>query len=361
MNSEHSTDQQIPELLHEQQTKRTALYLTRSRHGILRLRIMNAVTNIDRLFRAGRSFVAWAVVGLVWLLGLCTLCVSESAAMDIAILQSSNIPAYHEAVAGLKATGPIGAIYTEYDAQGDLELGKKLARKLRASNASLVVAVGLKAALAAKVEIVDVPIVYMMILDPLKHQLTAANMTGTLLEVPLDRQLKIMRAFLPNLHRIGTLYDPAKTSSRVKEAARQATISDFQLKELPVESEKDVAQQLRSLLSDVEALWLMPDSTVLTNESVRFILESALARQIPVIGFSPEFTRLGALLSLSINYGDVGRETGLLVKRILDEERLLPLNPVPIERLKITVNLKTARFLGMTFPKELMSLVDETY
>ena len=325
----------------------------------LELRTSNPRTS--RATIPGRSITAWAVVGLVWLLGLCTLCVSESAAMDIAILQSSNIPAYHEAVAGLKATGPIGAIYTEYDAQGDLELGKKLARKLRASNASLVVAVGLKAALAAKIEIVDVPIVYMMILDPLKHQLTAANMTGTLLEVPLDRQLKIMRAFLPTLHRIGTLYDPAKTSTRVKEAARQATLSDFQLKELPVESEKDVPQQLSTLLSDVEALWLMPDSTVLTNESVRFILESALARQMPVIGFSPEFTRLGALLSLSVNYGDVGRETGLLVKRILDEERLLPLNPVPIERIKITVNLKTARFLGMTFPKELMSLVDETY
>lgn len=317
------------------------------------LRMMKTSDYIDRLFRA--------VVGLVWLLGLCTPGVSESMAMDIAILQSSDIPAYHEAIAGLKATGPIGAIYTEYDMQGDLELGKKLARKLRASNASLVVAVGLKAALAAKVEIVDIPIVYMMILDPLKHQLTAANMTGTLLEVPVDRQLKIMRTFLPTLHRLGTLYDPAKTSSRVKDAALQATISDFQLKGIPVESEKEVPQQLRALLPDIEALWLMPDSTVLTNESLRFILDSSLSHQIPVIGFSPEFARLGALLSLSVNYGEVGRETGLLAKRILDRELLLPLNPVPIERLKITVNLKTAKYLGITFPKELLSLVDETY
>jgi putative ABC transport system substrate-binding protein len=123
-----------------------------------------------------------------------------------------------------------------------------------------------------------------------------------------------------------------------------------------------VPQQLRTLLSDnIEVLWLMPDSTVVTNESVRFILESSLAQQIPVIGFSPEFTRLGALLSMSVSYGDVGRETGLLARRILDGERLMPLNPVPIERLKITVNLKTARFLGITFPKELMSLIDEIY
>ena len=322
---------------------------------------MNQINQINRLFRAGRSLTILAVMGLVLLLSLCSLCVSESAALDIAILQSSEIAAYREAIAGLKATGPIGAIYTEYDAQGDLELGKQLARKLRASNASLVVAVGLKAALAAKAEIVDLPIVYMMILDPLKHQLTAANMTGTLLEVPVDRQLKIMRTFLPSLHQLGTLYDPAKTSSRVKNAVEQAAGYDFQLKGLPVESDKDVPQQLRTLLSDVEALWLIPDSRVLTNESIGFILESALARRIPVIGFAPEFTRLGALLSVSVSYGNVGRETGLLAKRVLDGERLLPLNPVPSERLKITVNLKTAKFLGITFPKELTSLIDETY
>jgi hypothetical protein len=63
----------------------------------------------------------------------------------------------------------------------------------------------------------------------------------------------------------------------------------------------------------------------------------------------------------SPSIGEVGRETGLLAKRILDGERLLPLNPVPIERFKITVNLKTARFLGISFPKELTSLIDETY
>jgi putative ABC transport system substrate-binding protein len=323
---------------------------------------MNALDDICRLFRGGRFTTARAVVGLVWFLGLSILIVSESTALDIAILQSSDIPAYHEAVAGLKATGPMGAIYTEYDVQGNLNLGKELARKVRASNTSLVVAVGLKAALAAKSEIPDVPIVYMMILDPLKHQLNGANMTGTLLEVPVDRQLKVLRTFLPTLRRLGTLYDPAQTSSRVKEAGRQATINDFQLKRIPVENEKDVPQQLRTLLSDnIEVLWLMPDSTVVTNESVRFILESSLAQQVPVIGFSPEFTRLGALLSMSVSYGDVGRETGLLARRILDGERLMPLNPVPIERLKITVNLKTARFLGITFPKELMSLIDEIY
>ena len=305
--------------------------------------------------------VAPAIVGLTVLLCLLSLLVSFATAADIAILKSSEIAAYDDAVKGFMATAPAGATYTEYNLRGDLELGKKLAKKIRASDTSLVVAVGLKAALVAKLEISDIPTVFMMVLDPQKHQLNGANMTGTLLEIPVDRQLKLLRTFLPTKHRLGILYDPSKSASRIKDAEPHAAANDFQLQGFPVTSEKDVPQQLRALLATGEALWLMPDSTVLTDESIRFILESALAQHVPVIGFSPEFTRLGALLSLSVNYGEVGRETGLLAKRILDGERILPLKPVPVERLKITVNLKTARFLGIMFPKELNSLIDETY
>jgi putative tryptophan/tyrosine transport system substrate-binding protein len=280
---------------------------------------------------------------------------------EIAILKSSGISAYDQAITGFKSTAPSGLIYSEYDVQGDLEHGRKLARKIRASDTSLVVAVGLKAALAAKLEIIDIPIVYMMILDPSKHNLTAPNMTGTLLEIPADRQFKILHAFLPNLHRLGMLSNPTSNHGKVKDTISQAAAHSFQLQEFPVESEKDVPQQLRSLLGSTDGLLLVPDSTVLTNESIGFILETSLARRVPVIGFSPEFTRLGALLSLSVAYGEVGRETGVLAKRILDGDRKLPARPIPIERLKVTVNLKTARFLGIEFPKDVSHLIDETY
>jgi putative tryptophan/tyrosine transport system substrate-binding protein len=322
---------------------------------------MRICDHLSQPIRVRRVAGALSVLGLTVLLSLWTLSVAKAAAPEIVILKSSGLAAYDQAVEGFKATAPSAALYTEYDLRGDLDLGKKLAKKIRASDASLVVAVGLKAALAAKLEIVDIPIVYMMILDPLKYQLNGSNMTGTLLEIPLDRQLRLLHTLLPTKHRLGVLYDPSKTASRMKEAELQASANAFQLQGFPVASEKEVPQQLRALLASVDALWLMPDSTVLTDESIRFILESALAQHVPVIGFSPEFTRLGALLSLSVNYGEVGRETGSLGKRILDGERILPLRPMPVERLKITVNLKTARFLGITFPKELNSIIDETY
>lgn len=287
--------------------------------------------------------------------------VGDAVAAEIAILKSSSITAYDQAITGFKSTAPSSAIYSEYDLQGDLQQGRKLARKIRASEASLVVAVGLKAALAAKLEIVDIPIVYMMILDPSKHNLNAPNMTGTLLEIPAERQFKILRAFLPNLRRLGMLSNSGTNPSKTKETVAQAAANSFVLQEFAVESEKEVPQQLRALLASTDGLLLIPDTTVLNNESIGFILESALARRVPVIGFSPEFTRLGALVSLSVSYGEVGRETGMLAKRILDGDRKLPAKPIPVERLKITVNLKTARFLGIEFPKEVNHLIDETY
>ncbi len=320
---------------------------------------MNCLSRIGRPIAAvpaGRL-----ILGVVLTLGIHATQACESVAMEIAILKSSSISAYDQAITGFKSTAPSGAIYSEYDVQGDLDQGRKLARKIRASEASLVVAVGLKAALAAKLEIVDIPVVYMMILDPSKHQLSAPNITGTLLEIPADRQFKILRAFLPNLRRLGLLSNSGTNQAKLRDTIAQAAAHSFQLQGFPVESEKDVPQQLRSLLGATDALLLIPDSTVLTNESIGFILETSLARRVPVIGFSPEFTRLGALLSLSVSFGEVGRETGVLAKRILDGDRKLPAKAVPIDRLKITVNLKTARFLGIEFPKDVNHLIDETY
>lgn len=285
----------------------------------------------------------------------------EAAGLEITILKSSDIKAYNDAIDGFKAMSPGSAIFAEYDLRGDLERGKQLAKRVRTSESSLVVAVGLKAALAAKLEIEHIPILYMMILDPFKHHLTTNNMTGVLLEIPPDRQLKIMRSFLPGLHRVGMLYDPEKTSDKLKEAELRASAQDFQIQGFPVTSEKDIPQQLRTLLSESDALWLIPDPTVVTDESIRFILESAVAKHVPVIAFSTEFTRLGALLSLSVDYGEVGRETGRLAKRILNGEPVLTLKPVSVQRIRITVNQKTARYLGITIPKEVESLIDDTY
>ena len=294
---------------------------------------------------------------LVWLL----FGTSFASATEIIILKSSDIAAYNQAINGFKAALPSGTILSEFDLQGDLEKGRKLARKIRASDPALVFAVGLKAAKAAQLEIVDIPVVYSMVLDPAKYGLTTPNMTGILLEVPVERQLAMIRTLLPNLKHIGTLYDPTKTTSLIDEARRLLKPNGMELIPLQINNERDVPGGLRALLPSVDALWLVPDSTVLNDESLRFILNTALEERVPVIGFSREFARSGALLCLSVNYGDIGRQAGQLSRKLLDGQLSLPMKPWHPERIETSLNLKTAKFLGIEISRELEQKADELY
>src|SRR5438067_11793822 len=113
---------------------------------------------------------------LVFLLLLWTSGCRPALAAEIAILKSGDIVAYNQAIDGFKTViSSSSATLTEYDMQGDVARGRKLARKIRASNAEVVVAVGLKAALVAKLEIVDIPVIFCLVLDPIRNGLTATN------------------------------------------------------------------------------------------------------------------------------------------------------------------------------------------
>lgn len=310
--------------------------------------------------RCAPTLIGWSILGVVFTL-LSFASPSTLAAYEIAILKSSDIAAYNQAVSGLQAEMSDTATLTVYDLEGDVTRGKKLARKIRASDAVLVIAVGLKAALAAKVEIVDTPVIYCMVLDPEKYDLRAPNLTGISLRVPIERQFNTIHALVPTLKHLGVLYDPEKTAPLVVEARRAAARLGLELIEHKVHSEKELPAAIRALLPNVEGLWLVPDSTVLTEESIRFVLGAAMDRNVPVLGFSSEFVRNGALAGLSIKPEDIGRQAAIIARKILNHsDRAVPMT-VPPDRIRLAVNLKTAKYLGLTLSPDVMGGADELY
>ena len=81
---------------------------------------MNVFTLIGRLF-CGREHTAGRVVLAMACLAVCGIWgVGDALAAEIAILKSSSITAYDQAITGFKSTAPSGALYSEYDLQGDL-------------------------------------------------------------------------------------------------------------------------------------------------------------------------------------------------------------------------------------------------
>src|SRR5690242_9294463 len=91
----------------------------------LRMKPISDLVSIVRLIRAAHRQAA----RLLFAAGVLASAVSGNAAShaaEIAILKSSSIAAYDQAITGFKSTAPSGVFYSEYDVQGDLEQGRKL-------------------------------------------------------------------------------------------------------------------------------------------------------------------------------------------------------------------------------------------
>ncbi len=280
-------------------------------------------------------------------------------AAEVVILKSADLPAYNQAVAGFKAVVALSPSSVELNLKGSAKLSPDQVELIRKTDPSVLFAVGSKAAQVAKEKFPEIPVVFCMVMDPAKYNLKAPKMTGIRLDIPLDRQFNVMRSVLPSLRRIGVLYDPGKTGHLVDEARLLAKSMELELVAKQVSAEKEVPPALRALLSQVEALWLVPDSTVLTEDSLKFVLGTALDLNIPVIGFSSELVRNGALVGLSVSYDGVGRQAGELAKKILLDQYTPSSAMVPPDSLHLALNLRTARFLGITIPTAVVNKAND--
>lgn len=280
---------------------------------------------------------------------------------EVAILKSADIATYNDAITAFKANLPNPVIVKEYNMQGDLTRGRKMARKIRASDPDVVLAVGSKAVVVAKLEIIDIPVIFCMVLNPAKYDLTAENMRGITLQIPIRRQLSTIRWIIPDRKRIGIVYDPTKTSDFVEEARRESEALELELLARQVSSEKEVPAALRAILSEIDALWVLPDSTVINKDSLSFLLSTALEANVPIIGFSQGLVRSGALLSFYIKHEDVGRQAAQVAKKILNGKGLPLASMMPPEPLRFAINLKIAKFLGISIPPDITRQSDEVF
>lgn len=300
--------------------------------------------------------VLWLATGLI--------IPTRACGEKIAILKSAEIAAYSEAIEAFKEALPSSfTVAGEFALQGDMAKGRSLARKIRASKARVILAVGLKATLTAKLEILDIPVIMCLVLDPKKHGLPTNNMVGLSLQIPFEQQLKPLQVLVPHLSRIGVLFDPEKTQSQRDQLERQARTLGITLVSQEVHSEQEVAGALKSLKArKVEALYLLPDSTVLTENTIDFLISSTLEARMPLIGFSAGLIRSGAVTGAYHNYADLGQHAATLVQPLLTAKVSSLLGTmVPPGMVHHAINLKSARYLELPLTPEILRSFDEHY
>ncbi len=311
------------------------------------------------LSRRQSTFIVrlWWLLAVAWLTG--PIPIVEAG--EIAILKSSDLSYYEQAVLGFRAGLPSTMHVHEYNISGQLAQGREIGRALRASPPTMVFAVGLKAAMAAKLEIFDTPVIFCMVLNPESHGLPTSNMTGIAVRTSPATQLSAIRSILPDQRRIGVLYDEMQSGDFVRHAHRLAKQDGFELVPMAVRSQEDLAPAIRILLPKIDALWLLQDQTVISESSIPFLLESTINAKIAIFTFSSTLVQQGALGALVVDPWAVGQQAARMVRTQLQDPRKPAGALHDPEHPQLALNLNTAEYLGLRLAPDVVRVAGHIF
>jgi ABC-type uncharacterized transport system substrate-binding protein len=267
---------------------------------------------------------------------------------EVLVLESVKIQPYQEAIEGFKSSCSCNTreiVLSEISERDVL-------REIRKSRPEMIAAIGIDALLKVK-GIKDIPIVYLMIPNPLYRLQNEENITGISMHVSPERQLTVLQEVLPNVKRVGVLYDPAKSGGfveRLREVSKGSGVT-IVLKE--VHSAKDVPSILQTVVKEgIDILWMLPDTTVVTPETVEAFLDSSLNNKIPLFTFSRKYVEMGAVISVSIDPYDIGKQAGEMTRKILSGTKVTNLPRSDARKSVLGLNLKIAKKIGIDINSE---------
>jgi putative tryptophan/tyrosine transport system substrate-binding protein len=253
-------------------------------------------------------------------------------------------------------------------ADGQYDRLPSMAADLVRDQVAVIAALGTPAVRVAKAATATIPITFATIADPVQIGFVTSlnrpggNLTGvTLLAVEVGpKLLEILRGVVPSATIIALLVNPTNPNSEMQSMNTQRAADSLGLKlhvlNASVESDfNTVFTKLRELKA----------SALIIAQDVYFNAESArlaaltVHHAIPAIYPLPEFAAAGGLFSYGASRSDAWRQAGVYVGRILKGEKPAELPVVQPTKFELTINLKTARALGLTVPTSLLASADE--
>jgi putative tryptophan/tyrosine transport system substrate-binding protein len=254
-------------------------------------------------------------------------------------------------------------------AHGRFDQLPHLAAELIALDVDVIVTSVTAASLAAKATTDTIPIVMIGVADPVGAGLVASlarpggNLTGTsTLQANIAaKQLELVRVVDPMLSRVAILWNPANTafqSLQVSQAHAAAQTLGLELHPIEATQLEDFPTALATLRGkDLRALVVLADPTYTVHRGA--LLEHAFREGLITICGNQDDAEAGCLISYGPSYFDAGRRAVVYVDRILKGARPGDLPVEQSTKFDLTVNLRTARALGLTLPALALSLADE--
>ena len=274
----------------------------------------------------------------------------------IVVLNGQDLKPYQDVLAGFQqslAKQGINLSVEIHALQGNPTKTQDVLADIKKHGARLVVTVGSAATQAAVREVGQLPLLATMIVtaDDIKP---ASNGTAVLLEFPVDIQMQWLRRIVPTATTVGVLFNPKENQTKVSSALRVAKETGLTLVTQAVDTPRALPDALENLSRNVDALWGISDSVVMTPQTAEPILLSTLRNKIPLAGLSTSWVKAGALYALDRDYLDIGTQCGEVAGKVLGGASPAALAPIFPRKVTYSVNLKTAGAMNLELPQDVV-------
>lgn len=224
------------------------------------------------------------------------------------------------------------------------------------------------AALARETQ--TIPIIFTLIADPVGNRFVASlshpggNITGfSVLEASVaSKSFELLRELAPGIKRVAMMFNPdtAPIVNSMVMPVFETTAKSFNIAPIaaPVHSDAEIETSIISLGREPGgALFGGPDSFITNHRAT--IISLAVRNHLPTVFENPVFARDGALVSYGADFRDNFGRSARYVDNILRGAKPseLPVQ-MPVKYL-LSINLKTAKALGLTVPPGLLVAADE--
>ncbi len=245
---------------------------------------------------------------------------------EILIFLSGSHPAYIEATKGILsalntekgADGPKTVLQhniTELVLQdsGDSNYWKQTIMTYRPT---MIIAVG-KKALEIATELKDIPIVHVMVPGSSRLHNKVDTISGVSLEVPPLTSLQKLHKTFPHIKKILIPFNPGYSREFITKAKKAAELLHITLTAVPIDSSREVLKFLSSWKKKTDAIWMIPDPTILTRQTVPAFLQFSITNRAILLTFAEKYMKTGAGFAVSADIFDMGREAGTMALDIL--------------------------------------------
>tara|TARA_R110002072_G_scaffold184083_2_gene340443 strand:- start:10213 stop:11142 length:930 start_codon:yes stop_codon:yes gene_type:complete len=167
----------------------------------------------------------------------------------------------------------------------------------------------------------DVPVVYSAVLNWRKFQ-QREHYYGIASELSPQVQLTWLKYFFLEMKNIGVFYSE-ENQALIDDANHAANNLSLNLKAIKLSRDDQLMLSAETLLSEVDVLWLISDSSALSSiENITALFKMADKLKVPVITYNPVFMDMGAMMSLVADLPTTARQAAILTTKLIEKSEL---------------------------------------